>query len=113
MINLLEENVSDRIEDFKKRIEADGLEFCEELFEYATLRLLAYKYSYYVETDKIIDDVGYDICEKSWYVMGRALSKLKEDETSPCVDFDTTHPMSDKAIELYKTLSRRVKYENF
>ncbi len=96
-----------RIKDFEKRIKRDGVDFCKSLFEHATIRLLAHKYAYYVESNPYIDDVAYDIEEKSWYVMGRALGLLDEDHTSPCVDFDPQHFFADKGRELAKELIRK------
>lgn len=93
-----------RIEEFQNRIESEGREFCEELYRYATIRLLAHKYAYYVMNGHFISDGAYDGEEKSWYVMGRALGLLKEDETSPCVDFDTKHPLASEAITYAQTL---------
>lgn len=95
--------IDKRIQEFKERIAVEP-EFCAELFEYATLRLLASKYAYYILDNNFIKDVAYDLEEKDWYVMGRALGKLDEDETSPCLDFDYNHPMAEKAIELANKL---------
>lgn len=97
----------ERIEDFKKRINIDGKEFCEELYNYATVRLLAHKYAYYVHSEIFVDDGTYDIEEKSWWIMGRALGHLKEDETSPCIDFDSKHPKANDAIKYATTLTWR------
>lgn len=94
----------ERIEEFKKRIDADGKEFCEELFNRATIRLMAHKYAYYVHSQIFVTDDAYDIEEKSWYVMGRALEHLTEDETTPCIDFDATHPKANDGIKLANTL---------
>lgn len=98
--------IEDRIEAFKKRMETE-LEFCRELFDTATVRLLSHKYAYYVEDNPYIDDLTYDGEEKTWFVMGRALGLLKEDEISPCVGFDEKHPMAAKGAELAKKLMRR------
>ena len=95
-----------RIDEFKKRMETE-LDWCEELFRYATVRLLALKYAYYVESRSIVEDITYDGEEKGWYVMGRALGRLKEDETSPCIDFDRNHPYAEEAIALAKTLKEK------
>lgn len=92
--------IEERIAEFKKRIEVDGLEFCTELFEHSTLRLMACKYAYYVENDSFIKDYAYDLDEKGWYVMGRALDLLQEDETSPCIGFDENHPLAEQGKEL-------------
>lgn len=99
-------NVEQGIIDFKKRMETE-LEFCQELFEDATIKVMAAKYAYYVESNPYKDDVAYDILEKDWYIMGRALGVLNEDETSPCVDFNEKHPMAAKGIELAKRLMRK------
>lgn len=99
----MREGLEPRIEEFRKRLETER-EFCEELFEYCTVRLLAMKYAYYVCSNSFVKDITYDGTEESWYIMGRALDKLKEDETSPCVDFNYEHPLADRAIELAKQL---------
>jgi|SRR5665213_2907856 len=93
-------------EAFRKRMETE-LEWCHELFKYATIRLLALKYAYYVESRTIVEDLAYDMDEKSWFMMGRELGLLKEDETSPCIDFDPKHPYADEAIALAKTLKEK------
>lgn len=98
--------IDERISAFQKRIETEP-EYCLELFELATVQLMSAKYAYYVKSNPYIDDLGYDITEKSWYVMGRALGILDEDVTSPCIDWDETHPMAEKGIELYKRLKRK------
>lgn len=96
--------MNEQIEQFKLRIETDGLDFCSDLFEYATVRLLAHKYAYYVHSEIFICDYGYDIEEHSWYIMGRALNLLDEEDRSPCIDFDYKHSLADKAIAYAKTL---------
>jgi hypothetical protein len=88
------------IEVFKKRIEDDGRSFCEDLFNYSTVRLMTHKYLYYILHDAVIDDTSYDFLEKGWFIMGRGLGVLNEDETSPCVDFDYNHKLANEAIEL-------------
>lgn len=98
------DNIDENIEAFRERIEVDGKDFCLELFDWATVRLLACKYAYYVLAQEIIKDIAYDLDEKGWYVMGRALGLLKEDETSPCIDFDPKHPKADEAILLARRL---------
>ena len=97
---------TNRIAKFKARIEEDGLLFCLELFETATIRLMAHKYAYYVCSNPYLDDNAYDLEEKGWYAMGVALGLLKEDEISPCVDFDPNHGYADKGIELAKSLMK-------
>jgi hypothetical protein len=92
--------LEERIKDFEARIEADGREFCLELFEHATVRLMAHKYAYYILSTEFIKDIAYDGEEKSWFVMGRALGLLKEDETSPCVDFDPHHPKAEAGVAM-------------
>lgn len=87
------------IADFKTRMETE-LEFCKELYETATIRLMAGKYAYYILSDEFMTDAAYDICESSWYVMGRALGLLSQDDTSPCVDFDENHPYAERGKEL-------------
>lgn len=93
----------DRIDAFKARIAVEP-EWCEELFRYATVRLLAAKYAYYVLSDQFISDLSYDMSEKDWHIMGRALGHLKEDDTSPCVDWNESHPLAAEAIALAKEL---------
>jgi hypothetical protein len=88
------------IEEFKKKIETDGRSFCEDLFQNSTVRLMTHKYLYYILNDQATDDTSYDYLEKEWYIIGRALGTLKEDETSPCVDFDYNHKLANEAIEL-------------
>jgi hypothetical protein len=97
------DNYDQRIEEFKARIAVEP-EWCEELFRYATIRLLAAKYAYYVLNDPYQSDIAYDLDEKGWYVMGRALGHLKEDDTSPCVDWNENHPLAAEAIALAKEL---------
>lgn len=99
--------IEERINYFEGRIETDGRAFCEDLFDHATKRLLSHKYSYYVLDNSYIDDCGYDHEEKSWYVMGRALGMLKEDETSPCVGFDYNHPLAKHAEVLAKSFIKK------
>ena len=98
-----EQDLAIRIEVFRKRIVEDR-DYCLELFEHASLRLMAHKYAYYVLARPILSgknsDVAYDIEERSWYVMGRALEILKDGEHSPCIDFDHRHPLAVKGIEL-------------
>ena len=91
--------IEQSIKDFKKRMETE-LDFCKELFESATIRLMAGKYAYYVLSEEFMKDAAYDICEKGWYIMGRALGVLSEDETGPCIDFDEKHPYAEKGKEL-------------
>jgi hypothetical protein len=93
--------MNNRIKDFEARIQMER-EYCEELYRWATVRLLAFKYAYYVLAEEIIKDIAYDGEETSWYVMGRALGHLKEDETSPCIDYDPKHPLASEAEALAK-----------
>jgi hypothetical protein len=102
----MNKNLTERIENFKKRIEIDSLDFCLSLFEYSTTRLLAFKYAYYILSEELVKDQTYDAEEKSWYIMGRALDMIKEDETSPCIDFNFNHPLANDGIALAKTLLR-------
>lgn len=97
----------ERIKEFEKRIEEDGREFCQSLFEYATVRLICHKYAYYVLHVHFVEDIAYDGEEKSWFIMGRALGALRDDETSPCVDFDPTHPKANEGIALANSLKPR------
>jgi hypothetical protein len=76
------------------------LEYKTTLFNWMTLRLLAHKYAYYILNDEYIKDITYDLEEKHWYEFGRELRLLKEDETSPCVDFDENHSMAPDAAIL-------------
>lgn len=92
-----------KIAEFTKRFETER-EFCEELYHYATVRLLAHKYAYYIKNCHFVEDYAYDLEEKGWYIMGRALGHLKEDETSPCVDFNFDHPLAQEGIALANTL---------
>lgn len=101
------QDVNKSIEEFKVRIEKDGKDFCQELFERATVRLMAHKYAYYVCHNNFVSDYAYDFEEKSWYVMGRALGFLKEDETSPCVDYDPKHPYAEEGRKLAERLMRK------
>jgi hypothetical protein len=98
--------VQQRIEQFKGRV-AFERPFCEELFQYATVRLLAHKYAYYILNDSYLNDYAFDIEEKSWYIMGRALELLSEDETSPCIDFDPEHKLAAEGIALALKLVRK------
>ena len=91
--------IEQSIAEFKVRMETE-LDFCRQLFEDATIRLMAAKYAYYICSEEFITDTAYDIAEKGWYCMGRALGVLAEDETSPCLDFDPKHPYAEKGIEL-------------
>lgn len=93
--------------DFQKRMETE-LEFCKELYETALIRLMAAKYAYYILSDEFMKDEAYDICESGWYVMGRALGILSEDDTSPCIDFDPNHPFAERGMELaHKFIKKR------
>lgn len=98
-------NVLTRIKDFEARAEQDP-QFCAELFEYATVRLLAFKYAYYVLSGQIVHDKTYDAEEQSWYVMGRALKQLEKDETSPCIDWNNKHPLAEQGKLLAEKLLR-------
>ena len=93
------EETQARIDEFKQRF-GEEKEWCENLYRYSTIRLLAHKYAYYVLSKQIVPDYSYDIEEKGWYIMGRALGHLKEDETSPCVDFDEKHPLAEEGKEM-------------
>jgi hypothetical protein len=96
-------NIDERIKEFQARFPTEK-DFCEELYRDATIKLLAAKYAYYVLSQPYLKDITYDLMEKSWYVMGRALGHLKEDETTPCVDWDEKHPLANEAIELANRL---------
>lgn len=92
-------NKEEDIKDFKLRIETEP-EWCQQLFRESTIKLLAYKYAYYIHAEEIVKDITYDIMEDSWYVMGRALELIHEEETSPCIDFDPKHPLAEEGIKL-------------
>lgn len=68
---------------------------------------MAHKYAYYKLNTEFISDIGYDHEEKSWYVMGRALGLLKEDEISPCIDYDENHPLAIEGQKLAEMLLKR------
>jgi hypothetical protein len=91
---------------FKEVIASDH-EYALSLFRYATVRLLAHKYAYYVLNGNYISDMGYDIEERDWFMMGRMLGQLAPDETSPCIDFDVNHPLAAEAIAYAGTLTLR------
>lgn len=99
----MNETIPERITAFQERFATEP-EFCEELFRYATVRLLAFKYAYYVLNEVIVKDITYDGEEKSWFVMGRALGHIGPDEHTPCIDFDETHPLALEGIALAKSL---------
>ncbi len=92
-------DVEARTANFKERLKTER-EFCEQLFKFHTIRILAHKYLYYIHSAPIVEDKAYDIEEKSWYIMGRALEVITEDQTSPCVDFDLSHPLAEEAIKI-------------
>lgn len=98
-----EKYVNKAILDFKKRIEEDK-PYCEGLYIYATTRLLAAKYAYYILGESFLKDITYDCEEKVWYIMGRAFNILKEDETSPCIEWDENHFLAKDAMKLAKSL---------
>jgi hypothetical protein len=93
-----------RMEEFKKRIEVDGYDYCKYLFDYATIRLLSHKYAYYIACNPYIDDITYDLEEKDWRLMGQALNIINADEISPCVGFDAEHPMAVEGVKLANKL---------
>lgn len=95
------------MEEFRTRIKNEGYEFCLGLFVNLTVRLLAHKYAYYVKGELFVDDLCYDGEERSWYLMGRALNLLSEDETSPCVDFYAAHPLAPFGVALANQLKPR------
>lgn len=99
--------IEQRIGDFKKRIRQDR-QHCEYLLEYATIRLLCHKYLYYHHSIQIMKDAGYDIEEKSWYVMARAFNLISEDVHTPCIDFDPNHPLADKGIEMAEAFRKKM-----
>lgn len=93
----------EQIKAFQARFESER-DWCEELFQDATVKLMACKYAYYVCNNPYNSDYWYDDLEAQWYMMGLALGHLKEGEHSPCIDFDEKHPMAQKGIELAKKL---------
>lgn len=105
--------------DYRKKILSDyktlllrlknEREYIEELFEYTTIRLICFKYAYYVSDKDLVNDNQYDIEEFNWYLIGRAIGKLRNDETTPCVGFDENHPMTKKGIELHDRLPAKKK----
>lgn len=105
-------SLDEQIQEFKDRILTEP-EFCAELYEMATIRLMAAKYAYYILSESFITDDAYDICEGQWYVMGRALGILEEDETSPCIDWNKDHPYAQQGIELAnKFLKKETEFRN-
>ena len=86
---------------------ADNRTYCEYLFKYATKTQLCHKYAYYVLSVQYVTDVAYDLAEKDWYFMGRALGVLDIDDISPCIDFDYKHKWAAEAIALSNTLKPR------
>lgn len=90
----------EQIEEFKARIPVDGFDFCEDLYLLATIRLMCHKYLYYICAESIQSDEGYDAEERDWFIMGRALGFLREDETSPCVGFNEEHPYAAAGKEM-------------
>ncbi len=98
-----QESIEKGIAEFQERMKTE-LVFCRVLFDYATIRLLASKYAYYECSNPYEKDMAYDLREKDWFIMGRALGLLAEDETSPCVDWNPDHPFAAEAIELANRL---------
>lgn len=70
------------------------------LFIWATMRLMAAKYAYYVLSKQWMDDAAYDNEERSWRQLGRELDLLQEDETSPCIDWDDAAPYAEEGTAL-------------
>ena len=99
------DNLEKSIADFKERIKEEP-DFCQELCEYAELKLMALKYCYYVLNIEIEKDYAYDLQEKQWYIMGRALGYLNEEDFSPCVGWNPEHPLAEEAIVLAKKWAR-------
>jgi NAD-dependent DNA ligase len=105
-----EYQIEQNIREFKERIREDR-DFCEDLYYNQTIFVLCYKYSYYVSGKYLVNDDVYDATEKSWYVMGRALGHLKKEQTSPCIDFDNSHPLAQKGIVLHDRLPEKTGKE--
>jgi len=93
------EETDEAIKAFSLRVKNEA-EFCNQLFEEQTVRVLAMKYRYYVTNDPVHKDAAFDLCEWCWYVMGVALKKISREDTSPCIGFDHSHPDAAKAVEL-------------
>ena len=93
-----EKETTKRIEETRSRIETDGMEFLGTLFRYAEIRIMAAKYVYYNHPKMVfMEDLQYDIEETNWYIIGRAIGALKEDETSPCIDWDPKQRFAPEA----------------
>lgn len=102
----LHRNPAKDIAEFQKRMETER-SFCEYLFYYSTVRVMAHKYLYYERSMHIVEDITYDGEEYGWHIMGRALGHLKEEDTSPCVGFDHNHPRAKRAEALAKVWIRK------
>lgn len=67
---------------------------------------MTHKYLYYVLNKPVIDDYTYDKLEHQWYKLGQKLGVVEEGEHTPCIDFDSNHPLASyaeiKAKELLK-----------
>ena len=91
--------IEKNIAELKERVkDPSEWKYVYYMFRRQTVRVLAMKYCYYVLNKYWCHDDQYDAEEKTWYVMGRALGELKEEETSVCIDFDESHPMAKRAI---------------
>jgi hypothetical protein len=55
----------------------------------------------------LVKDITYDLEEKHWHCMGLALGILNPEETSPCIGFDSTHPLAPEGIKLADKLLKR------
>lgn len=93
------EIVQQHIIEFKERIKIEP-DYCRQLFKEQTIRVMAAKYAYYKTDRQFLTDAAYDTAEKCWYIMGRALGVLNEDETSPCIDYDEKHEYANEGKEL-------------
>lgn len=102
--------IEDQIKEFEERIYRDGLDFCSELYEEAEIMLMAAKYAYHVSNKPIVSNEKYDLMEQAWYVMGRALGDLDEDENSPCVGWDSGQRSARAARDLAHRMIE-AKYE--
>lgn len=104
---LSDEYLKKSIKEFKERIKKEP-EVCMRLFKHTEIHLMAMKYAYYVVGIPYVKDVTYDGVERSWYIMGRALGILNENETSPCVGFDENHKYAKRArLIAYKLRKRK------
>lgn len=77
------------------------------VFKFYTLRLMSFKYGYYIMCKVLEHDRVYDTHERTWFQLGRKLGILTEEQTSPCIDFDFAHPMARRAEKYAKAYFKR------